>query len=62
LTFGDLAPEVWAGALVEAHKEGRLARVSIERIDDEPARTSPHVAALRNAGFSDGYKGLTLRD
>ena len=29
-------------ALVEAHKEGRLGRLQIERIDDEPARTSPH--------------------
>ena len=36
-------------------------RVQIERIDDEPARTSPHAAALRAAGFADGYKGLTLR-
>ena len=26
---------------VEAHKEGRLGRLQIERIDDEPARTSP---------------------
>ena len=51
----------WAEALVEAHKQGRLTRVQIERIDDEPARTSPHAAALRGAGFADGYKGLTLR-
>ena len=51
----------WAEALVEAHKQGRLPRVQIERIDDEPARTSPHAAALRAAGFADGYKGLTLR-
>ena len=50
-----------AEALVEAHKQGRLTRVQIERIDDEPARTSPHAAALRAAGFADGYKGLTLR-
>jgi hypothetical protein len=47
---------------VEAHKEGRLPRLTIERIDDEPARTSPHAGALRAAGFADGYKGLTLRD
>ncbi|MDQ1379505.1 MAG: ATP-dependent helicase Lhr and Lhr-like helicase, partial [Actinomycetota bacterium] len=51
---------VWAEALVEAHKQGRLPRIRIERIDDEPARTSPHAAALRAAGFGDGYKGLTL--
>jgi ATP-dependent helicase Lhr and Lhr-like helicase len=51
----------WAEALVDAHKQGRLNRVQIERIDDEPARSSPHAEALRAAGFADGYKGLTLR-
>jgi ATP-dependent Lhr-like helicase len=50
-----------AEGLVEAHKQGRLPRVQIERIDDEPARVSPHAEALRAAGFADGYKGLTLR-
>jgi ATP-dependent Lhr-like helicase len=62
LTFGDTETSIWAPAIVEAHKEGRLPRVQIERIDDVPARTSPHAAALRTAGFADGYKGLTLRD
>jgi hypothetical protein len=47
-------------ALVEAHKEGRIGRVQLERIDDEPARTSVHAPSLRAAGFADGYKGLTL--
>jgi hypothetical protein len=61
VTFDTSTIERWAEALVEAHKQGRLSRVRIERIDDEPARTSPHAAALRAAGFSDGYKGLTLR-
>ncbi len=60
---GDDAEAVsrWVEALVEAHKQGRLTRVQIERIDDEPARTSPLAPALRAAGFADGYKGLTLR-
>jgi ATP-dependent Lhr-like helicase len=53
-------PYVWVDALVEAHKEGRLGRLQLERIDDEPARTSPHAPRLRAAGFADGYKGLTL--
>ena len=35
-------PDAWVDALVEAHKEGRLGRLQIERIDDQPARTSPH--------------------
>ncbi len=62
LTFPGVEVERWAEALVEAHKEGRVPRLTIERIDDEPARTSPHAAVLRDAGFADGYKGLTLRD
>jgi ATP-dependent Lhr-like helicase len=62
LTFGTTPVEVWADALVEARKEGRLPRLQLERIDDEPARRSPHAAALRSAGFADGYKGLTLHD
>jgi ATP-dependent Lhr-like helicase len=52
--------EEFAEAIVAAHKEGRLGRVQIERINDEPARTSPAADALRNAGFANGYKGLTL--
>jgi ATP-dependent helicase Lhr and Lhr-like helicase len=61
VTFDTSTIDLWAEALIEAHKQGRLSRVQIERIDDEPARTSPHAAALRAAGFADGYKGLTLR-
>jgi ATP-dependent Lhr-like helicase len=61
LTFGDLDSATWAEAVVEANKSGRLPRLQIERIDDAPARTSPHADALRAAGFADGYKGLTLR-
>jgi len=53
-------PNVWVNAIVEAHKEGRLGRLRIERIDDEPARTSRYAPLLRSAGFADGYKGLTL--
>jgi ATP-dependent Lhr-like helicase len=53
-------PDAWVNALVEAHKEGRLGRLQIERIDDEPARTSAYAPRLRAAGFADGYKGLTL--
>jgi ATP-dependent Lhr-like helicase len=60
IAAGDDDTPVWAEALVEAHKQGRLPRLRIERIDDEPARTSPHAAGLRAAGFGDGYKGLTL--
>jgi ATP-dependent Lhr-like helicase len=61
LTFGDQEVAGWAEAVVEANKSGRLPRLTIERIDDVPARTSPHADALRAVGFADGYKGLTLR-
>jgi len=61
VTFGGTDPAVWAEALVTAHKEGRVARLQLERVDDEPARASAAAAALREAGFADGYRGLTLR-
>jgi len=60
VTFGHAAG-VWGEALANAHKEGRVLRLQLERIDDEPARTSPAAEALRAAGFADGYRGLTLR-
>jgi ATP-dependent Lhr-like helicase len=61
LTFGTDGPRAWADALVEAHKEGRIQRLQLERIDDGPARSSVYAQILRDAGFADGYKGLTLR-
>jgi ATP-dependent helicase Lhr and Lhr-like helicase len=63
LTFEGAAtdPGSWIEALVAAHKEGRVARLTLERIDNEPARTSPYADALRAAGFADGYRGLTLK-
>ena len=53
-------PDAWVTALVEAHKEGRLGRLQIERIDDEPAPRRDTLPCTRAAGFADGYKGLTL--
>jgi ATP-dependent helicase Lhr and Lhr-like helicase len=63
LTFEGAAiePAAWIEALVAAHKEGRVPRLTLERIDNEPARTSPYADALRAAGFADGYRGLTLK-
>jgi ATP-dependent helicase Lhr and Lhr-like helicase len=52
----------WIEALVRAHKEGRVPRLTLERIDDAPARASVIADALRAAGFVDGYRGLTLKD
>ncbi len=57
------APERLAAAAraldaVARRQRGRLLRV--ETIDGEPARGSPHEAALREAGFGSDLRGLTL--
>jgi ATP-dependent Lhr-like helicase len=51
----------WPDALVTLVKDGRLRKVELQRIDGGPAGDSPHAARLREAGFADGYRGLTLR-
>jgi ATP-dependent Lhr-like helicase len=63
LTFDDAAaePAEWLEALVAAHKEGRVPRLALERVDDQPARSAPLADALRAVGFVDGYRGLTLK-
>jgi ATP-dependent Lhr-like helicase len=53
--------ELWIEAIVAAHKDGRVPNLEIRLIDGEPARTSPHAAALMATGFAAGYRGLTLR-
>jgi ATP-dependent Lhr-like helicase len=55
------ATDVWVDGLVALVKERRVKRLVIAKIDGEPAATSPHAAALRAAGFADGYRGLTLQ-
>jgi len=59
-TFGVDAAR-WADALASLVKDGRLRRVELVRIDGEPSGASPHAQRLREAGFADGYRGLTLR-
>jgi len=61
LTFGAGGPDAWAEALVVAHKDGRVPNLEVRTIDGEPARTSPAAPALMACGFSQGYRGLTLR-
>ena len=60
LTFG-ADPAAWVDALASLVKDGRLKRIQLGRIDGQDA--SAHAAApdLREAGFADGYRGLTLR-
>ena len=50
----------WADALVSLVKEGRVSRLTIQKIDGEAAASSPHAGVLRAAGFGEGYRGLTL--
>jgi ATP-dependent Lhr-like helicase len=61
VTYEAAASGEWAQALAAAVKDGRLLKLEVAKIDGEPAATSHHAEALRNAGFADGYKGLTLR-
>ncbi len=59
-TFG-VDPASWADALASLVKDGRLRRIELVRIDGEASAESPHAERLREAGFVDGYRGLTLR-
>ena len=56
-----LVDGVWADALVDLVRSGRRRSLEISRIDGQPARESTHADTLRNAGFSDGYRGLVMR-
>jgi ATP-dependent Lhr-like helicase len=59
LVFGD--DDAWPDGVASLQKEGRIKRLVIERIDGAPAAESPHTAKLRAAGFTDTYRGMTLR-
>ncbi len=62
MTFeGGARPDVWADALASLVKDGRLRRIELRTIDGAPAGEHPAVEALRAAGFTDGYRGLTFR-
>ncbi len=61
VTTFDVDAARWADALASLVKDGRLRRVELVRIDGEPSGASPHAQRLREAGFADGYRGLTLR-
>jgi ATP-dependent Lhr-like helicase len=59
VTFAEA--ELWVDALVSLVKDGRIRKLELTKIDGVPAAGSPHAARLREAGFADGYRGLTLR-
>ncbi|MDP9299165.1 MAG: DEAD/DEAH box helicase, partial [Actinomycetota bacterium] len=60
VTFG-IGLGVWADALASLVKDGRLRKIELTRIDGVPAVEAPLAARLRETGFADGYRGLTLR-
>jgi ATP-dependent Lhr-like helicase len=52
----------WAAALADLVGSGRLRSAEVRKVDGSPIdHTGAVVAALRAAGFADGYRGLTLR-
>jgi ATP-dependent Lhr-like helicase len=50
----------WADALAGLVRSQRVRRLRIEQIDGARVAASPHARALKDVGFADGYKGLTL--
>jgi len=60
VTFG-ADPGRWADALAALVKDGRVRRIELRQIDGTAAGDHPAAALLREVGFADGYRGLTLR-
>ena len=52
--------EVALGALADAVRTGRVGKLALERIDGEPAISSPYLRALAELGFQAGPRRLTL--
>lgn len=49
----------WARALVDLVDSGRVRRLQIASIDGDPTAGSPHEDLMIEAGFAQGYRGLT---
>jgi ATP-dependent helicase Lhr and Lhr-like helicase len=52
--------ETALAALADAVRTGRVGKLSLERIDGEPAISSTFVGALAELGFQAGPRRLTL--
>jgi ATP-dependent Lhr-like helicase len=62
LTFEPAAETgAWVDALIGLVKDGRIRKLELQRIDGLPAAESPLAERLRDAGFAEGYRGLTVR-
>ena len=58
----DANAAAWAEALTRLVKDGRFRSLEIGKVDGAPvAESVDAAAALRAAGFVDGYRGLVLR-
>ena len=52
----------WAEALAALVKEGRARSVDVRKVNGEAITpSSPWATALVAAGFTEGYKGFTIR-
>ncbi len=61
VTFGAADPSAWVDAIAALAKDGRVRRIELRQIDGVPSVEHRAADALRDAGFVDGYRGLTLR-
>ena len=63
VTFGPAADDLgWADALASLVKDGRARSVEVRKVNGDPITpVMPVAAALRSAGFTEGYKGWSLR-
>ena len=61
LTFGESDDDRLAQTMADLGKR-HPRRMTIEKVNGEPAAKSSMAAALERAGFVVGYKGLTLRE
>ncbi len=55
--------ERWADALAALVKDGRARSIEVRKVDGQPitAGSGDVVAALKRAGFADGYRGLVMK-
>ncbi len=51
----------WTDALAGLVRSGRRRSLEVTKVDGEAVRESPAADLLRDAGFSDSYRGLVLR-
>ena len=63
VTFGAAALDHgWADALANLVKDGRARSVEIRKVNGDPITPAmPVAAALQTAGFTEGYKGWSVR-